>query len=402
MKAGWEIKRLGDVCEIIKGRKPVLKATASNGDLPYLVAKVLRGTKEAEYASVNERNSIMVEESETIIICDGSNSGEVFTGFRGILSSTMGKIAKKAEIDDDYLRAFLASTFDVFNGAKTGAAIPHLDKEALYQLQFPLPPFPEQQRIVAILDHAFDAIATAKANAEKNLKNAREIFESHLNAVFTQGGEGWVETTINKATGGVFTGPFGSILHKSDYIENGIPLVNPSHITAFGIQPDMRKTVSKETARRLESYIMHEGDVVIGRRGEMGRCALVTSAENGWLCGTGSFYIKPSDKCDMGYLVRYLRSNGCREKLEALAGGAVMPNLSNTALGGFSLFLPSLQEQKRIVNEIDALVTETQHLEYIYQQKLAALDELKKSLLHQAFTGELTSLPDKQLDEALP
>ncbi len=185
MKNEWQIKRLGEVCEIIKGRKPELKAAASNGDLPYLIAKVMRGRMEAEYASVKDRNSIIVEESETIIICDGSNSGEVFTGFRGILSSTMGKISKKAEIDDDYLRAFLASTFDVFNGAKTGVAIPHLDKEAMYQLEFPLPPLSEQQRIAGLLDEAFAGITTVKANAEKNLHNARALFESLLDAVIS-------------------------------------------------------------------------------------------------------------------------------------------------------------------------------------------------------------------------
>jgi len=102
----------------------------------------MRGSKEAEYASVKDRNSITVEKSETIIICDGSNSGEVFTGFRGVLSSTMGKISKKAAIDDNYLRVFLASTFEVFNGAKTGAAIPHLDKEAMYNLYLPFLPSP--------------------------------------------------------------------------------------------------------------------------------------------------------------------------------------------------------------------------------------------------------------------
>ena len=168
MNAGWQTKRLGDVCEIIKGRKPALKNSPSRSDLPYLVAKVMRGSQEAEYASVKDRNSVSVTESDTIIICDGSNSGEVFTGFRGILSSTMGKISKKANIDDNYLRAFLAATFEIFNGAKTGVAIPHLDKDALYQLEFPLPPLSEQQRIVGILDEAFEGIATAKANADKN------------------------------------------------------------------------------------------------------------------------------------------------------------------------------------------------------------------------------------------
>jgi type I restriction enzyme S subunit len=397
MKKGWQTKRIGEVCEIIKGRKPVLKTTATNGDLPYLVAKVMRGSKEAEFASVKDRNSITVEESETIIICDGSNSGEVFTGFRGILSSTMGKIAKKAEIDDDYLRAFLASTFDVFNGAKTGAAIPHLDKEAMYQLQFPFPSLPEQQRIVGLLDEAFEGLATAKANAEKNLQNARALFESHLQSVFTQGsqsaaegrGSGWVETTLSRATDGIFTGPFGSLLHKSDYVANGIPLVNPAHITETGIEPDLRKTVSKATAMRLKNYIMREGDIVIGRRGEMGRCALVTEVEDGWLCGTGSFFIKPSNRCDTRYLVRFLRSAGCKARLEKIAGGAVMPNLSNTDLGNLAFDLPPLDRQKAIVEEIDSLHEQTQRLAAIYSRKHAALEALKKSLLHQAFTGGL-------------
>jgi type I restriction enzyme S subunit len=264
-----------------------------------------------------------------------------------------------------------------FNASKLGA------------LSIPIPPLPEQQRIVGILNEAFDGIGTAKANAEKNLHNARALFESHLQSVFTKRGPGWVETTLSQATGGILTGPFGSLLHKSDYVANGIPLVNPAHITEVGIEPDLLKTVSKETALRLKSYIMREGDIVIGRRGEMGRCALVTEVEDGWLCGTGSFFIKPSSRCDTRYLVRFFRSEGCKGRLEKIAGGAVMPNLSNTDLGNLDFDLPPLDRQKAIVQEIDDLHEEIQHLESIYQQKLAALEALKKSLLHQAFTGRL-------------
>jgi len=256
-------------------------------------------------------------------------------------------------------------------------------------LEIKFPGRAEQHRIVAILDEAFDGIATAKANAEKNLQNARALFERHLQRVFTERGEGWSSTTLEKATGGVFTGPFGSLLHKSDYVADGIPLVNPAHITAIGIEPDMQKTVSKETAERLSSYIMREGDIVIGRRGEMGRCALVTDVEDGWLCGTGSFFIKPSKHCNPGYLVRLLRSNACKQKLEKIAGGAVMPNLSNTDLGNLSIDLPPLERQKTILREIGTIADETQRLASLYQQKLTALDALKKSLLHQAFSGKL-------------
>lgn len=264
-----------------------------------------------------------------------------------------------------------------FNATKLGA------------LTIPVPPLAEQQRIVGVLDEAFAGLATAKANAEKNLQNARALFESHLQSVFTQRGPGWVETTLSRATDGIFTGPFGSLLHKSDYVADGIPLVNPAHITGVGIEPDLRKTVSKATALRLKNYIMHEGDIVIGRRGEMGRCALVTEVEDGWLCGTGSFFIKPSSRCDTRYLVRFLRSDSCKARLEKIAGGAVMPNLSNTDLGNLTFDLPPLERQKAIVEEIDALSEETQRLASIYERKLAALEALKKSLLHQAFSGEL-------------
>ena len=127
----------------------------------------------------------------------------------------------------------------------SGTTVPIVNKSKFNSIEIVLPPLPEQQRIVTLLDEAFDGIATAKAHAEKNLQNARAIFESHLQSVFTQSGEGWSKTTLGKATGGVFTGPFGSLLHKSDYVVSGIPLVNPAHITDVGIEPDLRKTVSE-------------------------------------------------------------------------------------------------------------------------------------------------------------
>ena len=270
-----------------------------------------------------------------------------------------------------------------------GATVDTLTIQKLQGVEVNIPSRAEQERIVAILDEAFEGIATARANAEQNLQNVHALFESHLQSVFTQRGDAWAKTTLGQATGGVFTGPFGSMLHKSDYVENGIPLVNPAHITAIGIEPDFRKTVSEATVQKLSSYVMRKGDIVIGRRGEMGRCALVTDIEDGWLCGTGSFFIKPSPRCDSGYLVRFLRSDACKQRLEKIAGGAVMPNLSNTDLSNLSFDLPSPGEQRAICNAIDEVAAENQRLESIYQRKLAALDDLKKSLLQQAFTGQL-------------
>ena len=399
MSSAWQTVSLGDVCTVVNGGTP------KTGVAEYWDGENLWITP----AEMGKRISPYVDDSARKITELGlrDSSARMLPPYSVILSSrapighlvinTMPMatnqgckgLVPSAQLEHKFLYYYLSSIVDLLNELGSGATFKELSGGKLKEVEIPLPPLPEQQRIVGILDEAFDGIATAKSNAEKNLQSARALFESHLDLVLTRRGKDWTETTLGKATGGVSTGPFGSLLHKRDYVENGIPLVNPAHITETGIEPDLRKTVSSESTVRLSAYVMREGDIVIGRRGEMGRCALVTSVEDGWLCGTGSFFIKPSEVCDTSYLVRFLRSQGCREALEKLAGGAVMPNLSNVALSNLRFHLPPLDVQREILRDIDVLHEETQRLESLYQQKLAALDELKKSLLHQAFSGAL-------------
>ena len=399
MSSAWQTVSLGDVCTVVNGGTP------KTGVAEYWDGENLWITP----AEMGKRISPYVDDSARKITELGlrDSSARMLPPYSVILSSrapighlvinTMPMatnqgckgLVPSAQLEHKFLYYYLSSIVDLLNELGSGATFKELSGGKLKEVEIPLPPLPEQQRIVGILDEAFDGIATAKSNAEKNLQSARALFESHLDLVLTRRGKDWTETTLGKATGGVSTGPFGSLLHKRDYVENGIPLVNPAHITETGIEPDLRKTVSSESTVRLSAYVMREGDIVIGRRGEMGRCALVTSVEYGWLCGTGSFFIKPSEVCDTSYLVRFLRSQGCREALEKLAGGAVMPNLSNVALSNLRFHLPPLDVQREILRDIDVLHEETQRLESLYQQKLAALDELKKSLLHQAFSGAL-------------
>jgi type I restriction enzyme S subunit len=294
-------------------------------------------------------------------------------------------------IEPRFLAAMLRS--DVYRkkleGASTGATMPSISNATLSNLSIAVPARDEQQRIVAILDEAFAGIATAKANAEMNLQNGREVFEGCLESKFASNSADYLQAAIGEVTGGVFTGPFGSLLHKRDYVDNGIPLINPAHISAGEIFPDTRKTVSAETATRLSSYVMNAGDIVIGRRGEMGRCAVVTESQAGWLCGTGSFVIRAGDTFNSDYLSRLLRSDVHRKRLEKIAGGAVMPNLSNSDLSGYQVALPPLVRQIEMLREIELMEAEFKRLESIYTRKLTALDELKQSLLHQAFSGQL-------------
>jgi type I restriction enzyme S subunit len=399
MKKGWEMKRLGDVLQKTETVNPLL---SPNEEFDYIdvssvsnVTFQIEQTQRLKGKDAPSRARKLVRENDILFATIRPTLQRVAIVPNNldqqVCSTGYFVLRTKPGIDHRFIfySLFTERFMEQMEKLQKGASYPAVTDGNVREQFIPIPPLAEQRRIVGVLDEAFAGLATAQANAQKNLHNARALFESHLQSVFSQRGDGWVETKLSTATGGIFTGPFGSLLHKSDYIENGIPLVNPAHITENGIKADMRKTVSDETALRLSNYIMHEGDIVIGRRGEMGRCALVTDIEDGWLCGTGSFFIKPSSRCDSAFLVRFLRSEGCKKMLEKIAGGAVMPNLSNTDLGNLRFYLPPLTEQKQIVTQLDALATETQRLETLYTQKLAALAELKKSLLHQAFSGEL-------------
>jgi type I restriction enzyme S subunit len=282
---------------------------------------------------------------------------------------------------------YLLATLELPSLAK--GVKPGINRNEVYSQVVKVPPLLEQQRIVGILDEAFDGIATAKANAEKNLQNARALFESHLQSVFSQHGEGWVEKRLREVAESISTGPFGTMLHKSDYVPDGIPLVNPMNIVDSRIVPSNKMMVNEETRDRLSSYMLKAGDVVIGRRGELGRCALVTEREAGWLCGTGSFFVRLSDAMDGKFFFALFGSDQFKAQLEASAVGTTMSNLNHGILNDLVLPVPPIAIQRKIMNKASGLLSKTQHLESIYQQKLVALEAFKKSLLHQAFSGQL-------------
>ncbi|MGB0143576.1 MAG: restriction endonuclease subunit S [Akkermansiaceae bacterium] len=396
---GWRWRKLTDIARLESGHTPSRKHPEYwDGDIPWIgirdatrnhgkrIADTIQHTNELGIANSSAR--ILPE--NTVCLSRTASVGYVIVMGRPMATSQdFVNWVCSEKLNPEFLRYLLLAERDSFLRFASGATHQTIYFPEVKAFHICYPPLPEQERIVAILDEALEGIATATAHAERNLHNARELFQSVLQSTFEQKGEDWVKTTLGDATGGVSTGPFGSLLHKKDYVENGIPLVNPAHITDTGIEPDSRKTVSLETSERLSSYSMSVGDIVIGRRGEMGRCAVVTTVEDGWLCGTGSFFIKPSEKAIPDFLVSYLRSDGCRERLESIAGGAVMKNLSNTALSNFVIPLPPVEEQKAIVQKLDALATEIRRLEAVYQRKLDALAELKQSLLQRAFAGEL-------------
>ena len=149
-------------------------------------------------------------------------------------------------------------------------------------------------------------------------------------------------------------GPFGSLLHKEDYIEGGHPLLNPSHISEGRIVPDDKLTVSDSKYAEMEAYHLHTGDIVMGRRGEMGRCAVVP--DEGYLCGTGSLLIRTKGEVTADYLQKVISFPTFKKTIEDMAVGQTMPNLNVPIVSSFQIIKPPIDVQRRyyaFVAEVD-------------------------------------------------
>ena len=180
------------------------------------------------------------------------------------------------------------------------------------------------------------------------------------------------------------TGPFGSALHKSDYVTDGVPLVNPMHIINGEIKPSAEASVTEEVACSLSDFRLKTGEIVIGRRGEMGRCAVVATAQDGWLCGTGSMIIRCKEGVSADYLQRVLASPSTIAAIEATSVGSTMINLNQHTLSGLRVALPRLEEQEAMASALNDLDGLQRSLETCITKKKA----LKQAAMQELLTGK--------------
>jgi type I restriction enzyme S subunit len=272
----------------------------------------------------------------------------------------------------------------------TGAVFNSINKAQIEAIEIPLPPLPEQQRIVSILDEAFAAIAKAKANAEQNLRNAKEVFESYLQGVFEEKGEGWKE----KSLGDIATFRNGMNFTKGSKGER---------IKIVGVR-DFQKNfwVSLEDLEFVtidgglnEIDFLKEGDILSVRSNGnpelIGRTLLAGSVA-GKVSHSGFTIRIRLNTTDISpiYLCRYLKTQKTRKELVDSGNGVGIKSLNQGSLSSLLIPIPkSLKDQQTIVQKLDTLSTETKKLEAIYQQKINDLEEMKKSILQKAFRGGL-------------
>ena len=373
----WETKRFGDVCEFVRGpfggalKKNIFK---EDGYAVY----------EQQHAIYNQFDSVryFVDEDkfsemgrfelfpdDLIMSCSGTMGkiAIVPSGIKqGIINQALLKLTPNKNLSPQFLKLWMESRNfqEQIELLSQGAAIKNMASvKILKEIMVPTPSEEEQKRIVAILDQAFADIEQARAKTEQNLKNARELFESYLQQVFSQRGEGWEETTV----GGILKLEYGKPLDKSLRKPDGA-------YPAYG---------ANGVKARTDEFYREERTIIVGRKGSAGE--LTITEEKYWPLDVTYFVDFDRETYDLQFIY-YLLS---RLNLPSLATG-VKPGINRNVVYGISIVVPNIDMQKDVSKKLNVLSNTVLKLEDIYQKKLEHLDDLKKSILQKAFSGELT------------
>lgn len=395
----WKIKTLDELCHIARGGSPrPIKQFITNAPDGVNWIKISDASSSSKYIYETKekikpngiKHSRLVNEGDFILSNSMSFGRPYIMRTSGCIHDGWLVLKDKSGLFyQDYLYYFLGSntTYKQFDILAAGSTVRNLNIALVRGVKVTLPPLPEQKRIVAILDEAFEGIDRAIANAEKNLTNARELFESYLNAIFTQKGDGWEEKTLKQVSIQFGRGKsrhrprndkklYGG---KYPFIQTG-DIRNSNHIVTSYSQ-------TYNEVGLAQSKLWAKGTVCI------------TIAANIAETGVLNFEACISDSV-IGLIVDQNKANNMFVEymlqafklfLKAKGKGSAQDNINMGTFEAQTFPFPSIDKQEIIVAKLDFFSTETQRLETIYRQKIAALNELKQSILQKAFTGELTA-----------
>ena len=407
MKKGWQTKTLGEVCEVFAdGDWVESKDQSSEGIRLIQTGNVGEGVfkdrvEKARYiseATFKRLRCTEIFEGDCLVsrLPDPVGRSCILpdTGKRMItaVDCTILRFNPKQLLptffnhysqSDDYLTTVAKEC--------TGTTRNRISRSNLGLTPIPVPPLAEQQRIVGLLDEAFAGLATAKANAEKNLQNARALFESHLQSVFTQRGPGWKTTTLGAEIDLLAGFAFKSAQYTND--DDDIRLLRGDNIIQGCLRWDDVKRWPANDTREYERYQLHEDDVVLAMDRPWVKAGLkhatIAADDLPCLLVQRTARLRGGSNLENRFLKLLIGSSAFTSHILGVQTGIGVPHISGQQIKDFEFARPPLADQRRIADNLEFLREETQRLARLYEQKLAALEALKKSLLHQAFTGEL-------------
>lgn len=381
--------RVRDVAVFLKGRKPSVTLEApSDAALPYVLIEGFGGTYKT---FTNDPACVRCYRDDTIIVADGANTGLTSTSHDGYLGSTLGALRPDgSKVNHRYLFYFVHGNFDTLNTRTRGAAVPHLERELLLDLEFALPPLPEQDRIVRILDEA-EVLRRLRARADERTRNAEaSIFQDIFGAPAVNP-HGWeiesVGDLFDERRGGVKCGPFGSALKKDEYTDAGVPVWGISNVLPNQFIEEGSLFIPRAKFLQLQAYAVEPGDLLISRAGTVGRICVARPHVKESIIGTNLIRMSLDKRRVRPEFFAALLTHFAGEvgRLRADANETSYSFMNTTVLKSLRIYLPPITLQERFV----ARVAEIRELEAAQAASRQRLDNLFQCLLHRAFQGEL-------------
>jgi len=388
-------KKLGELFSFKNGRAFKKEEWGTQG-LPIIRIQNLNNESAPfNYFAGEYSPDILVESGDLLFSWSGtvgsSFGSHLWTREKGVLNQHIFKIGIRGDIDKRY--AFYALDFiteEIEHSVSGAVGLVHITKEKLNEFTIPVPSLLEQQRIVELLDEALASLANVQANSEKNLQNASAIFEAHLRSTFTHRGTGWVERTL----GEIATIKGGKRVPKGYKLESnptGFPYLRVTDFDDAGtIDMSNLRYVSKEVQPEIKNYIIRPDDLYISIAGTIGKTGIIPRELDGANLTENACRLIFHSGFSNRYVYYFTTTRDFIDQAGVNTRTAAQPKLALSRLATIRLSIPTFEEQSSLVESFDKLHAETQRLSQIYERKLTALEELKKSLLHRAFTGELT------------
>jgi type I restriction enzyme, S subunit len=398
MKTSWQTKKLGDVCEIINGSTPLRsnKAFWDDGDVSWFTiddireqGHIIKYTKQKITKQSLGKSSVRLLPPESILLCCTASVGEYAITKIPLTTNQQfnGLVVKdKKSLDSGFLFYFSSTLKDQLLGLSGKTTIDFIPISRLKGIEISLPLLTEQKQIVKKLDEVFEKVAMAKENAEKNLRNSRDIFNSYLESVLESVKKKAGEKKLGEVSESV---EYGTSSKSKKIGKVAVLRIGNVQNGRF----DWNNLVYTDDQKEINKYLLKNNDVLFNRTNSpelVGKTAIYKGEMPAIFAGYLIRIHRKKKLLDADYLNYFLNSDLAKEYGKRVVISSVnQANINGQKLKDYLIPLPSLAEQKTIVKKLDALSVETKKLEKIYEQKLADLEELKKSVLQKAFVGEL-------------
>lgn len=402
MKAGWESKTIGELAETGAGGTPLKsnKAFYDGGNIPWLLSgevgrrRITSASNFITDAGLAGSSAKMFPSQSILVAMYGATAGEVGTlQFPAATNQAVCAIMPNEAFVPDFLYYYLLATKRELVAQAVGGAQPNISQAKIRAVSVPLPPLEEQQAIVDKLDRAFAGLETARANAEANLENAKELFQSILDKVIGNAVESPEARPLQDVTLKIGSGatPKGG---KAAYKTEGIALVRSMNVHDLRFKHEGLAYIDEQQAKALQNVETRPDDVLINITGaSIARCCIVDPDILQARVNQHVAILRPDpEQIESKYLELSLVSSTNKRRLlkDGDEAGATRQALTKAGLQAFKIGIPSLSVQRQVEEEVAILKVETDRLEEEYTRQLEDLDELKQSLLQKAFAGELT------------